>query len=92
MEGYSYKDSRKLTKEESREEGVEMGDYLKGLNVLEFDMGIYVDQVEEPKKKNKWSEWWALKHAQNQKLKEAIESSDAKEVIQLLNDETANGI
>ena len=52
-----------------------MGDYLKGLDVLELDTGKYEDEPEDNDQSLKrkaqranWSDWWDIKKQQNVKL------------------------
>jgi len=52
-----------------------MGDYLKGLDVLELDTGKYEDEPEDNDQSLKrkaqqanWSDWWDIKKKQNVKL------------------------
>ena len=69
-----------------------MGDYLKGLNFVDFDTGVFEDDPDASMNKKvqaqnaNWNDWWSKKKALNDQLKMAIQNNDVKEAITLIND------
>lgn len=66
----------------------DMGEYLKGLDTIEFDMGKMSEvrpEGEEEKAKD-WDHWWAIKNVNTEKLHMGVINNDLNAIKKYLED------
>lgn len=65
-----------------------MGEYLKGLDTIEFDMGRVseFEPANEEEKNKDWDDWWEYKKINTEKLHLGIINNDLEAVKKYLED------